>query len=51
MSDTGQDAITITDPNDYENAEGQRPCLCPHADQDGRGMHVLQPGERCPDAP
>jgi hypothetical protein len=25
--------------------------LCAHADDDGRGMHYLAPGERCPDAP
>jgi hypothetical protein len=23
--------------------------LCAHADDDGRGMHWLEPGERCPD--
>jgi hypothetical protein len=28
-----------------------RPILCAHADQDGRGMHLLQPGEHCPLAP
>lgn len=28
-----------------------RPILCAHADQDGRGIHLLAPGERCPLAP
>jgi hypothetical protein len=28
-----------------------RPRLCAHADDEGRGMHVLQPGEQCSSAP
>ncbi len=28
------------------NANGKR-TLCCHADQDGRGMHWLEPGEKC----
>jgi hypothetical protein len=24
--------------------------LCAHADEDGRGAHWLEPGEKCPDA-
>ncbi len=61
MSATVKDAITFTGSNDYESAEGQpaigraltvnSPRLCAHADRDCRGMHVLQPGERCPHAP
>ena len=31
-------------------ARAQR-ILCAHADQDGKGAHWLEPGEKCPDAP